>query len=88
MTSKGQVTIPKEVRRQLGLRQGSKVAFAVGGNHAVLRPAAPQRPGPGSGFGMVKVQGPALPADFDAASLLVPVAAPARKAVGRRGAAR
>jgi AbrB family looped-hinge helix DNA binding protein len=30
MTSKGQVTIPKSVRQQLGLRQGAKVAFVVG----------------------------------------------------------
>jgi antitoxin PrlF len=27
MTSKGQITIPAEVRRELGLRAGSRVAF-------------------------------------------------------------
>ena len=72
MTSKGQVTIPKAVRQQLGLRQGSRVAFVVEGDHAVLRPAVPDRAVPASGFGMVKVSGPALPADFDVASLLKP----------------
>ena len=72
MTSKGQVTIPKSVRQQLGLRQGTRVAFVVEGDHAVLRPATPQRAAPQSGFGMVKVSGPAVPADFDVATLLMP----------------
>ena len=35
MTSKGQVAIPKAVRQQLGLRQGTKVTFVVEGDHAV-----------------------------------------------------
>jgi AbrB family looped-hinge helix DNA binding protein len=79
MTSKGQVTIPKSVRQQLGLRQGSRVAFVVEGDHAVLRSAVPQRALPRSGFGMVKVAGPAVPPDFDVASLLS-APAPARRA--------
>ncbi len=74
MTSKGQVTVPKAVRQQLGLRQGTKVAFVVEGDHAVLRPAVPQRSMSKSGFGMVKVSGPAVPPDFDVASLLKPTA--------------
>jgi AbrB family looped-hinge helix DNA binding protein len=72
MTSKGQVTIPKSVRQQLGLRQGAKVAFVVEGDHAVLRPAVAVRALPKSGFGMVKVSGPAVPPDFDVASLMKP----------------
>lgn len=72
MTSKGQVTIPKAVRQQLGLKQGTRVAFVVEGDHAVLRPALPQRAAPPSGFGMVKVEGRAVPADFDVATLLEP----------------
>ena len=72
LTTKGQVTIPKAVRQQLGLRQGMRVAFVVQGDHAVLRPAVPQRALPKSGFGMVKVTGPALPADFDVVTLLKP----------------
>ena len=87
MTSKGQVTVPKAVRQQLGLRQGTRVVFAVVGDHAVLRPAVPVRALPQSGFGMVKVSGPAVPADFDAASLLKPVGKQALKAT-KRGAAR
>jgi len=75
MTSKGQVTIPKSVREQLGLRQGTKVAVVVEGDHAVLRPAVPRRAVPRSGFGMVQVEGAAVPPDFDVASLLAPKAA-------------
>jgi AbrB family looped-hinge helix DNA binding protein len=85
MTSKGQVTIPKAVRQQLGLKQGSRVAFVVEGDHAVLRPAMPQRAAPTSGFGMVKVAGPAVPADFDVASLLKPEARQ-RPKTAKRGA--
>jgi AbrB family looped-hinge helix DNA binding protein len=73
MTTKGQVTIPKTVRQQLGLRQGMRVAFVVEGDHAVLRQAVPERALPKSGFGMVKVTGPALPPDFDVATLLKPL---------------
>jgi len=87
MTSKGQVTIPKSVRRQLGMRQGTRVAFVVEGDHAVLRPAVPERTLPPSGFGMVKVSGPAVPADFDVASLLKPVGKQSPKAA-KRGASR
>ena len=43
MTSKGQVTVSKEVRQRLRLRQGSRIAFAVEGDHAVLRPAVVER---------------------------------------------
>jgi len=85
MTSKGQVTIPKAVRQQLGLKQGTRVAFVVEGDHAVLRPAMPQRAVPKSGFGMVKVLGPALPADFDVASLLKPEASQRPKTAKRGG---
>ena len=85
MTSKWQVTIPKAVRQQLGLKQGTRVAFVVEGDHAVLRPAMPQRAAPASGFGMVKVAGPALPADFDVATLLKPDASREPK-TAKRGA--
>ncbi len=37
VTSKGQVTIPKSLRQQLGLRQGSKVEFSLVGDHVELR---------------------------------------------------
>ena len=38
VTSKGQVTIPQEIRRRLGLRQGDLVTFEVEGGRTVLKP--------------------------------------------------
>jgi len=83
MTSKGQVTVPKAVRQQLGLRQGTRVEFVVEGDHAVLRPAVPECTLPRSGFGMVKVSGPAVAPDFDVASLLKPIVKHPGKATKR-----
>jgi AbrB family looped-hinge helix DNA binding protein len=70
VTSKGQVTIPKQVRRALGIRQGSRVAFAVKNGKAELQVVhrAPARIE--SGYGMLAARGRHLPADFDPASLL------------------
>ncbi|MDQ3696021.1 MAG: AbrB/MazE/SpoVT family DNA-binding domain-containing protein [Chloroflexota bacterium] len=41
MTSKGQVTIPKEVRDELGLRPKDKIRFSLENGHVVLRKAYP-----------------------------------------------
>jgi len=38
VTSKGQVTIPVEIRRRLGLGPGDKVAFVFDGDEVRLRP--------------------------------------------------
>lgn len=38
ITSKGQITIPQEVRRRLGLKQGDKVTFEVEDGRTVLKP--------------------------------------------------
>ena len=43
MTSKGQITVPIEVRRRLGLRQGDRVAFDVEDGVATLRPIPAER---------------------------------------------
>jgi AbrB family looped-hinge helix DNA binding protein len=72
LTSKGQVTIPKALRQQLGLARGSRVRFELVGDHIELRPLRPDHPLPVSGFGMLQSQRPPLPADFDPASLLQP----------------
>jgi AbrB family looped-hinge helix DNA binding protein len=37
ITSKGQVTIPKEIRETLGLIEGDKLIFLVEGDKVVLR---------------------------------------------------
>ncbi|MEY3767576.1 MAG: hypothetical protein RLZZ11_646 [Cyanobacteriota bacterium] len=70
MTSKGQVTIPKALRQQLGLGRGSRICFELVGDHIELRPWKPQQGLPTSGFGLLKSQRPPVPADFDPASLL------------------
>jgi len=45
MTSKGQVTVPIEVRRRLGLRQGDRVTPGAG---AYSRPLGARAASPGS----------------------------------------
>ena len=40
MTSKGQITIPKEIRQKLALHTGGQVSFVVIGNRAELTPLA------------------------------------------------
>ena len=70
VTSKGQVTIPKEIRRELGIRQGSRVAFALKGGKAELRVLHRAAGRAASGFGMLKVRRRHLAADFDVATLL------------------
>ncbi len=71
VTSKGQVTIPKSLRQQLGLRQGSKVTFTLVGDHAEIRVASsPAAATTSSGFGMLKSRKRSIPADFDPATLV------------------
>ena len=72
ITSKGQVTIPKALRQQFGLARGSRVRIALVGDHIELRPWKPEQALPESGFGLLKTSRPAVPADFDPASLLRP----------------
>ena len=72
VTSKGQVTIPKAVRQQLGIRQGSKVEFALVGDHIEVRVRSTPVAVPESGFGMLKSRRKAVPVDFDPASLAKP----------------
>ena len=36
LTVKGQVTIPVDIRKQLGLHPGDKIAFLIEDDHAVL----------------------------------------------------
>lgn len=41
ISSKGQVTVPIEVRHRLGLKQGDRVEFAFEDGKTVLRPVRP-----------------------------------------------
>lgn len=38
ITSKGQVTIPKDIRKALGLKAGDRVEFVADGDKAILYP--------------------------------------------------
>ncbi len=42
ISSKGQVTVPQEIRERLGLRAGDRVEFVVEENRTVIRPAHPE----------------------------------------------
>lgn len=44
IASEGQITIPRDVRQDLGLRTVDTVAIAVHGNHATLTLGAPDHP--------------------------------------------
>jgi AbrB family looped-hinge helix DNA binding protein len=70
VTSKGQVTIPKELRQQLGIRQGSRIEFLLVGDHVEMHVRSSPTGVPGKGFGMLKSRHTAVPTDFDAATLL------------------
>ena len=72
MTSKGQITIPKALRQQLGLARGSRVSFELVGDHIELRAWRPDQTVPPGGFGLLRSQRAPVPADFDPASLLKP----------------
>lgn len=61
MTSKGQITIPKEVRDELGLEPGMKIDFVrVGNGEFRLRP---KNVGVADLFGILKYEGPPLTID-------------------------
>jgi antitoxin PrlF len=46
LTSKGQITIPREIRKRLRLEAGDKLAFEIvgDGDEVLLRPAQPSPP--------------------------------------------
>ena len=43
ISSKGQVTVPLEVRRRLGLKEGDRIEFVIENDRTVLRPAQLER---------------------------------------------
>ncbi len=65
VTQKGQVTIPAEMRKALGLKAGSKVRFKRQGRRVSLE--AVQEPAVESLFGTLKVPRTRGIADIDAA---------------------
>jgi AbrB family looped-hinge helix DNA binding protein len=43
ISSKGQVTVPLEIRRRLGLKEGDRVEFVADGERTIIRPARPAK---------------------------------------------
>jgi antitoxin PrlF len=41
ISSKGQITVPLEVRKRLGLKEGDRVEFVVEKDRTTIRPARP-----------------------------------------------
>jgi antitoxin PrlF len=41
LSSKGQITVPLEIRRRMGLKEGDRVEFVVEGERTIMRPARP-----------------------------------------------
>ena len=70
VTSKGQVTIPKPIRQQLGIRKGSKIAFEIVDDHIELNIQSTPAQISSGGFGMLKTRHSAVPVDFDPATLM------------------
>lgn len=73
VTDNGEVTLPEALRQQLGIRQGSKVEFSLVGDHLEMRVATAPTSTSSHGFGMLRSTRPAIPADFDPASLITPL---------------
>ena len=45
ISSKGQITVPLEIRLRLGLKEGDRVEFVVDNEQTIIRPArAPENP--------------------------------------------
>ena len=62
VTSKGQVTIPKRVRKALGITPGTKVEFDVEGGGARLTVVKVAKPSEvGAGPGILRYSGPRVP---------------------------
>lgn len=68
----GQVQIPEGLRRCLGIHKGSRITFDLVGDHLEMRVEQADQEAPASGFGMLKSERSAVPADFDPASLMQP----------------
>ena len=71
ITSKGQVTIPRDLRQHFGLAPGMAISFKVEGDHIALRPTPAVRQASASGFGLIRSPRLGVPADFDVASVRV-----------------
>ena len=58
VSSKGQITLPAALRKQLGIEPGSQISFEADGKQLIIKPEKPIS----AYYGILK---PYLPADFD-----------------------
>lgn len=74
VTTKGQVTIPKEFRDKLGIIPGSRISFVLtdSGLTLTLTQQGPAAKPFESAFGMLTYEGKASPPDIDLAHLATP----------------
>lgn len=70
VTSKGQVTIPKEIRQQFGIAQGSRIELTVVDERVEMRIHGAAPSPVNSGFGMLKSKRKSVAVDLDPATLL------------------
>jgi AbrB family looped-hinge helix DNA binding protein len=70
VTSKGQVTIPKEIRDRLGIRQGTLVEFSLIDSRVELKVKGLSANSFKSGFAMLHSSRPAVAVDLDPAELI------------------
>jgi len=68
----GQVEIPEDLRQRLGIGAGSRINFDLVGDHLEMRIEQTDREAPATGFGMLKSERGAVPADLAPASLIRP----------------
>lgn len=78
LTSKGQITIPKEIRTRLGLRRGDRLEFEVAADGEVTMRRCRRRPGRGL-LGLLAHRAPTR-----AVSVAEMRAAIGRRATGKR----
>lgn len=64
VTTKGQVTVPAEMREKLGIKPGDRVGFIEEDGRLILQP---QPQGMAAAFGMLKAKKSASLKDMDAA---------------------
>ncbi|MBF0266063.1 MAG: AbrB/MazE/SpoVT family DNA-binding domain-containing protein [Gammaproteobacteria bacterium] len=70
VTSKGQITIPKEIRQKLGICKGSKFEAVIVDDHIELYPTTKIHDVACSGYGLLNSKRTSVPADFDPATIV------------------
>lgn len=70
VTSKGQITIPKQIRQKLGISKGSKIEAIIVDEHIELYVQIIPDEVPSTGLSLLKSKCAAVPVDFDPASIL------------------